>query len=78
MSVYQFRHLTIFIVRSIPVMLRGLVRDRDKCYYYTNRPKLPHLRLMVSRYSQFFYLKTQRVLPLKSQPLLGGEEDLPA
>jgi hypothetical protein len=32
----------------------------------------PHLRLMVSRYSQFFYFKTQRVLPLKSQLLLGG------
>jgi hypothetical protein len=35
-------------------------------------PEIP-----VSRYSQFSCFKTQRVLPLKSQSLLGGEEDFP-
>ena len=40
---------------------------------HVSPPEIP-----VSRYSQFFYLKTHRVLPLKSQSLLGGEEDLPA
>ena len=34
--------------------------------------------IVVSRYLQFFYLKTQRVLSLKSQFLLGGEENLPS